>query len=101
MKKIILFLIIFFLILLTTITKNSAKKLENMIYNVRENITTLEKRYEMSLLDYNYLSAPERLFTYQKKFFENELKTMNILEIRTLEINDGKIKIDELIIKDE
>ena len=46
MKKIGLILVIFFLILSTAIIKNSAKKMEDTIFIVKENLRVLkESRY--------------------------------------------------------
>ena len=61
MKKIILIFSIIFLIVITTITKNSTKKLENQIFITKENISVLKDQYEMVLLDYNFLSSPKKL----------------------------------------
>ena len=44
MKKIILILSILFLIVVTTFTKNSTKKLDNQIFNIRENIHVLKDK---------------------------------------------------------
>ena len=41
MKKFSIILSIFFLIIATTITKNSTKKIENEIFNIKENILPL------------------------------------------------------------
>ena len=40
----------------TTLTKNSTKKLDKEIFQLKENIKILEDRYELSLLDYNILT---------------------------------------------
>ena len=72
MKKIILFLSIFLLLIFTIITKNSTKEIEKRIYNKKENLRMLKQKYEMALLDFNYLSSPEKLMEYQSKYFENE-----------------------------
>ena len=42
MKKFFLIFFIIFLILATTVTKNSTKKLQNQIFNARENISILK-----------------------------------------------------------
>ena len=73
MKRLILLLTIFLLLFFTTITKNSTKEIEGQIYNTKENIRILENKYEMILLDYNYLTSPEKLLKYQSRYFENKL----------------------------
>ena len=59
MKKLILFTPILILIFATTLTKDSTKKLDNKIFDIKENIRILEERYELTLLDYNFLSSPK------------------------------------------
>ena len=55
MKKLIFFIPIIFLIIATTLTKDSTKKLDKKIFEVKENIRILEDIYELILLDYNIL----------------------------------------------
>ena len=89
MKKIILIFSIIFLIILTTVTKNSTKKLENQIFSVQENISFLKDQYEMVLLDHNYLTSPKKLMEYQSKYFEKDLVPMDVSKIKEIkEIND-------------
>jgi len=78
MKKLFLIFFIIFLIIVTTITKNSTKKLESQIFNVKENISILKNKYELVLLDYNYLTTPKKLMEYQSKYFENDLIFMDV-----------------------
>ena len=93
MKKFIILLSIFFLIFFTTVTKNSTKEIERQIYDIRENIRVLKNRHEMALLDFNYLSSPEKLLEYQSKYFENDLIFIDIDKIKKI-----KAENDELII---
>ena len=50
MKKILIFIFIFFLLIFTSEIKNSTKKIEKEIYNIKENIRILENNYEIVLL---------------------------------------------------
>tara|TARA_Y100000741_G_scaffold312862_1_gene257566 strand:- start:98 stop:394 length:297 start_codon:yes stop_codon:yes gene_type:complete len=93
MKKFILILSIFFLLIFTTITKNSTKEIEKEIYNIREKLRILEKKYELVLLDFNYLSSPQKLIDYQSRYFENELSDIDITRINKLRVMDNKITI--------
>ena len=93
MKKLFLIFFIIFLIIVTTITKNSTKKLENQIFSVKENINILKNKYELVLLDYNYLTTPKKLMEYQSKYFENDLIFLDITKIQKI-----KEENDELII---
>ena len=93
MKKIFLFIIIIFLVVGTTLTKNSTIRLENQIFNIKENISLLKDKYELIRLDYNYLTNPKKLLDYQSLYFEDELSKIEINQIKELIINDEKILI--------
>ena len=97
MKKLILILSIFFLLIFTTITKNSTKEIEKRIYNVKENLRILEQKYELVLLDYNYLSSPQKLMEYQFRYFENDLNEIDIRTIKKLTVFDNKIQVKQFI----
>ena len=85
------------LILATTFTKNSTKKIDKNIFNLKEDIRILKDKYEYVLLDYNFLSSPKRLLEYQKTYFENELIPIDIQNMNQIEFNDKKILIKKLI----
>ena len=96
MKKIFLILIIFLLILTTAIIKNSAKKTEDKIFTIKENLRVLNSELEKMRLEHDYLSSSERLLEYQLKYFEDELIQKNIESIKVLKIKDKEKKIQEL-----
>ena len=96
MKKIILILSIFFLIVITTFTKNSTKKLDNQIFSIRENISVLKDKYELVLLDYNFLTTPKKLLEYQSKYFETDLIPLDITQIKEIKEENNKLVITEL-----
>ena len=97
MKKLILFLSIFLLLIFTTMTKNSTKDIEKKIYNTKENLRILEQRYEMVLLDFNYLSSPKKLMEYQSKYFENELKEIDVKNLKKITLRENEIKVENYI----
>ena len=97
MKKIALLLATFLLLIFTTITKNSTKEIEKKIYNTKENLRILEQKYEMVLLDFNYLSSPEKLMEYQVQYFENELKEIDITNLKKLTLFENEIQIEQFI----
>ena len=97
MKKIILLLSIIFLLIITTTTKNSTKKIEKQIYDVEENLRVLKNKYEMVLLDFNYLSSPKKLLEYQSKYFEKELREIDIKNLKKIILKENKLKIEEFI----
>ena len=96
MKKIILIFSILFLIVVTTFTKNSTKKLDNQIFNIRENIRVLKDKYELVLLDYNFLTSPKKLLEYQSKYFETDLIPLDITQIKEIKEESNKLVITEL-----
>ena len=97
MKKILSIIPIIILIILTTFTKSSTKKLDKKIFDIKEDLRLLSEKYELVLLDHNYLSSPSRLFEYQNKFFENELTPIDITNISQIEFKDQELFTNELI----
>ena len=97
MKKLILLLSIFLLLIFTTVTKNSTKEIEKQIYNTKENLRILEQKYEMVLLDFNYLSSPEKLMEYQSRYFDNELKEKDIINLKKLTLLGNEIQVKQFI----
>jgi len=97
MKRIALIISIIILILATTFTKNSTKKIDKEIFNLREDIRFLTDQYEFVLLDYNFLSSPKKLHEYQKNFFENELIPIDIQNVNQIEFNDKEVVIKKLV----
>ena len=97
MKRLILLLSIFLLLIFTAITKNSTKEIEKQIYNTKENLRILEQKYEMVLLDFNYLSSPEKLMEYQSRYFDNELKEIDITNLKKLTLLGNEIQVKQFI----
>ena len=95
MKKIILIFTILFLIVVTTFTKNSTKKLDKQIFNIRENMSVLKDKYELVLLDYNFLTSPKKLLEYQSKYFETDLIPLDITQIKEIKEESNKLVITE------
>ena len=97
MRKAILLISILFLLIFTTITKNSTKKIEKEIYNSRENLRVLKKKYEMVLLEFDYLSSPRKLLEYQSKYFEDDLKQIDIQNLEKIFFNKNNIEVKKFI----
>ena len=98
MKRII-FVIIFLLILATSLVKNSTKELEDKIFMVKENIRPLKSELGDTLLEYNYLSSPEKLTQYQAQYFEKNLIKIDIKKIKKLTKKINYIKVSDFIEK--
>ena len=97
MRKLILLLSIFFLLIFTTIIKNSTKEIEKKIYNSKENLRVLKNIHEMELLEFNYLTTPEKLMEYQSKYFENELNQADIKKLKKITLKKNQLEIREFI----
>ena len=87
---------VIFLIIATTITKNSTKKLDKEIFEIKENIRILEDRYEFVLLDYNFLTSPKKLMEYQQQYFDSELIESNIENLNWIKIKNNEIEIGKI-----
>ena len=98
MKKIV-FIIIFILILVTSLVKNSTKEIEDKIFTINENIRSLKSELGDVLLEYNYLSSPNKLSQYQAQYFEKNLIKIDITKIKKLTEKKDKIKISEFVEK--
>ena len=96
MKKVILILSIFLLLIFTTITKNSTKKIDFQLFNLKEDLRVLNNKYELVLLDFNFLSSPNKLLKYQESFFENELHPSDIRNFRKIYFHKNQITIEEI-----
>ena len=93
MKKIIIFIPIILLIFATTLTKNSTKKLDKRIYIIKENIRLLNHKYELVLLDFNYLTSPTKLMEYQQNYFDTDLAESKIINFKSIEIKNKNLVI--------
>ena len=80
-KKILIFIPIIILILSTTFIKNSTKKLDKKIFETQENLRVLNDIFELVLLDYNYLTSPNKLMDYSQMYFEKELRKIEITDL--------------------
>jgi hypothetical protein len=98
MKKIV-FVIIFVLILLTSLVKNSTKEIEDKIFMVNENIRPLKSELGDVLLEYNYLSSPDKLIQYQTQYFEKDLIKIDIMKIKKLIEENNYINVSNFIEK--
>ena len=96
MKKISLVIIIFLLIISTALIKNSAKKNEDTIFTVKENLRFLNSKFKKIKLEYDYLSSPDKLLQYQALYFDDELIEKDIQSLKKIEIINDKIAISSL-----
>jgi len=100
MKKILTISLIFSLIVVTSFIKNSTKKIDEKLFGLKENISDLNLELNNVKLEFDYLSSPEKLVSYQNIYFENELTKKSINEIEIIDITREKILIKDFKIID-
>ena len=98
MKKIV-FVTILILILATSLVKNSTKDIEDKIFSMNENIRSLKTEFGEILLEYNFLSSPNKLIKYQSQYFEKDLIKINIMKIKEISENNNHIYMGKFIKK--
>ena len=69
MKKISIIFLIFFLILFTAVIKNSTKRIEDKIFESKENLRSLKINFENIKLENNYLSSADKLLEFNDLYF--------------------------------
>ena len=84
-------------ILITSLVKNSTKEIEDKIFTKKENTKLLSAEMGDMILEYNYLSSPEKLMKYQSQYFENSLTKKNIIKIKKIVIENENLKITNYI----
>ena len=100
MKKILTIILIFSLIVITSFIKNSTKKIDEELFSLKENISDLNLELNNVKLEFDYLSSPEKLISYQNLYFENKLTQKSMNEIETIEFTRKKILINDVKIID-
>jgi len=96
MKKTILISTLL-LILFTSLVKNSTKKIEDKIYTMNENISSLKIKLGNEILEYNYLSSPDKLTQYQLQFFKDDFIRVDILKIKKISEKNNIIQISDFV----
>jgi len=100
-KNLFFFIPVILLIFATTITKNSTKQLDKKIFEMNENLRVMKDKYELEMLEYNYLSSPKKLMEYQKKYFDNELVDSDIEDLNWIETKNKDTKINKIVSSNE
>ena len=86
MKKYLVFFLITFLIITTALIKNSTRELETKIFNSKERIKILTNKKEITMLQNNYLSSPQRLFELKKEYFGEKLEFLELNQFKKLNL---------------
>ena len=98
MKKVAL-VIMFLLILGTSLIKNSTKEIEDKIFILNESIGSLKVELSDVMLEYNFLSSPDKLAQYQSQYFEKELIKIDIMTIKEIYEKNDIIELTNFIKK--
>ena len=101
MKKILTISLIFLLIVITSFIKNSTKKIDEELFSLKENISDLNLKLDNVKLEFDYLSSPEKLISYQNLYFENKLTQKSINEIEIIIFTREKIFTNDVKIIDK
>ena len=100
MIKILTIGLIFSLIVITSLVKNSTKKIDEELFSLKENISDLNLELDNVKLEFDYLSSSEKLLNYQNLYFENKLTLKNINEIEIIDFTTEKILTNDVKIID-
>ena len=100
MKRILTISLIFSLIVITSFIKNSTKKIDEELFSLKENISDLNFELDNVKLEFDYLSSPEKLISYQNLYFENKLNQKSINEIKIIDFTREKILTKDVKITD-
>ena len=96
MIKILTIGLIFSLIVITSLVKNSTKKIDEELFSLKENISDLNLELDNVKLEFDYLSSAEKLINYQNLYFENKLSQKSIDEIKIIDFTKEKILINDV-----
>ena len=100
MKKVLTIGLIFSLIVITSFIKNSTKKIDEELFILKVNISNLNLELDNVKLEFDYLSSPEKLISYQNLYFENKLTQKSINEIGIIDFTREKILTNDVKIID-
>ena len=101
MKKFSVISLIMSLILFTALIKNSTKKIDEAIFEKKENLRSLNQEYKNAKLEFEYLSSSEKLLEFQNLYFDDELVKKDINEIKIIDQSTKKLQINNLILGNE
>ena len=101
MNRLAIFFLIFVFVISTAIIKNSSKKIEEKIYKKKENLAGLKSKYELVILEFDFLNSPQEI---QKKveqyFIKDEFSSIDISKLKIVEIKNNKIEFNSFYTKD-
>ena len=96
MKKFSVISLIMSLILFTALIKNSTKKIDEAIFEKKENLRSLNQEYKNAKLEFEYLSSSEKLLEFQNLYFDEQMVQKELKEINLIKKLSNKLIIKEL-----
>ena len=96
MKKFSVISLIISLILFTALIKNSTKKIDEAIFEKKENLRSLNQEYKNAKLEFEYLSSSEKLLEFQNLYFDEQMFQKQLKEINLIKKSSNKLIIKEL-----
>ena len=101
MRRLAIFFLIFVFVISTAIIKNSSKKIEEKIYKKKENLAILKNKYDLVILEFDFLNSPDEI---QKKveqyFIKDEFTSIDISKLKIAEIKNNKIEFNSFLTND-
>ena len=101
MNRLLIFFLIFVFVISTAIIKNSSKKIEEKIYKKKENLSILNNKYDLVILEFDFLNSPHEI---QKKveqyFIKDEISSIDISKLKIAEIKNNKIEFNSFLTND-
>ncbi len=101
MNRLLIFFLIFVFVISTAIIKNSSKKIEEKIYKKKENLSILNNKYDLVILEFDFLNSPHEI---QKKveqyFIKDEFSSIDISKLKIAEIKNNKIEFNSFLTND-
>ncbi len=101
MNRLLIFFLIFVFVISTAIIKNSSKKIEEKIYKKKENLSILNNKYDLVILEFDFLNSPHEI---QKKveqyFIKDEFSSIDISKLKIAEIKNDKIEFNSFFTND-
>tara|TARA_B100000029_G_scaffold303838_1_gene296648 strand:+ start:886 stop:1191 length:306 start_codon:yes stop_codon:yes gene_type:complete len=101
MNRLLIFFLIFVFVISTAIIKNSSKKIEEKIYKKKENLAILKNKYDLVILEFDFLNSPDEI---QKKveqyFIKDEFSSIDISKLKIAEIKNNKIEFNSFLTND-
>ena len=101
MKKFSVISLIMSLILFTALIKNSTKKIDEAIFEKKENLRSLNQEYKNAKLEFEYLSSSEKLLEFQNLYFDEQMFQKELKEINLIKKSSNKLIIKELKITND